>query len=102
MFLIDKPFFYILLLSVFHKHDHNGDALLTKEEFRDFFLDVMGPGSTIDEADEAFHFLDRDKSGEIDLDEFKTGILRYNKNQSSELPRKIFSYLHTTHCLSQY
>ncbi len=50
---------------------------------------MMGPNYNDLEADEAFDFIDADKSGTITLSEFKEGILKSNKNKSSGLPRKL-------------
>eukprot|EP00569_Conticribra_weissflogii_P003736 CAMPEP_0171330372 /NCGR_PEP_ID=MMETSP0878-20121228/1957_1 /TAXON_ID=67004 /ORGANISM="Thalassiosira weissflogii, Strain CCMP1336" /LENGTH=1114 /DNA_ID=CAMNT_0011830647 /DNA_START=649 /DNA_END=3993 /DNA_ORIENTATION=- len=73
--------------KMFHKSDDNGDGVITKDEFRAFFYEVVGPAFKNYEADEAFDIIDVHKSGAITLAQFKEGILKPNKNKSSGLPR---------------
>ena len=79
----------ILPLLVFHRIDDDGNGVLTIDEFRVLCREMMGPSFNDLEADEAFDFIDADKSGGITLSEFKEGILKSNKNKSSGLPRKL-------------
>jgi Ca2+-binding EF-hand superfamily protein len=48
----------------------------------------MGDNYSNKASDDAFEEIDADGSGELSIAEFKEGILKSNKNITSDLPRK--------------
>ena len=87
------------LLPVYLKYDADGNGIMSKEEFRDYFREVMGKNLTDEEADDAYTGLVGD-SESITLNVFQEGILKSNKNKSFGLPselliEKCHSYSHS-------
>ena len=79
-----------LIYELFSKLDHDGDGVLTLEEFMSNkeMHDRLRSLVKLDDIAELFDILDKDGSGRIDLDEFFNGLSKLvNTNTAVEIIR---------------
>merc|ERR1711871_1092221 len=61
---------------IFNEDGGQGDASITKEEFRHSLSKLLQTEMTFEETEELFNKYDRDRSGDIDVFEFVEGIMK--------------------------